>query len=49
MAYKSLLTIATTPDPVGTTIAAAAAIAQRMDAHLDILAVGLERALVGSS
>ena len=49
MAYKSLLTIATTPDPVGTTIAAAAAIAQRMDAHLDILALGVDRTQVGYS
>lgn len=49
MAYKSLLTVATTPDPVSPTIAAAAAIAQRMDAHLDVLALGVDRTQVGYS
>ncbi len=49
MAYKSLLTVATTPDHVGTTITAAAAIAQKMDAHLDLLALGVDRTQVGYS
>jgi nucleotide-binding universal stress UspA family protein len=49
MAYKSLLTIATSPDHVGPTFAAAAAIARQMDAHLDALALGVDRTQVGYS
>ena len=49
MAYKSLLTIATTPDNVGPSFAAAAAIARQMDAHLDALALGVDRTQVGYS
>lgn len=49
MAYKSLLTIATNPDHVDTAVSAAAAIARRMDAHLDALALGVDRTQVGYS
>ena len=49
MAYKSLLTVATAPDHVDTTVAAAARIARGMDAHLDALALGVDRTQVGYS
>ncbi len=49
MAYKSLLTVATSPDHVTTAVSAAAAIARRMDAHLDALALGVDRTQVGYS
>lgn len=49
MAYKSLLTIATSPEGVAGTITAAAQIAQKMDAHLDALALGVDRTQVGYS
>jgi nucleotide-binding universal stress UspA family protein len=49
MAYKSLLTVATNPDHVTTAVSAAAAIARGMDAHLDALALGVDRTQVGYS
>jgi nucleotide-binding universal stress UspA family protein len=49
MAYKSLLTIATSPEGVLGTITAAGQIAQAMDAHLDALALGVDRTQVGYS
>lgn len=49
MAYKSLLTVATSADGLLPTVTAAAQIAQRMDAHLDALAVGVDRTQVGYS
>lgn len=49
MAYKSLLTVAASPEGVLTTVTAAAQIAQRMDAHLDGLALGVDRTQVGYS
>lgn len=49
MAYKSLLTIATTPDQVTTAVSAAAMIGEKMDAHLDALALGVDRTQVGYS
>jgi nucleotide-binding universal stress UspA family protein len=47
MAYKSLLTVATTPTGLDTVIAAAAGIARRMDAHVDALALGIDDIQVG--
>jgi nucleotide-binding universal stress UspA family protein len=49
MAYKSLLTIASSPDGLLAPISAAAQIALRMDAHLDVLALGVDRTQVGYS
>jgi len=49
MAYKSLLTVAASPEGVLGTVTAAAGIAQAMDAHLDALAVGVDRTQVGYS
>lgn len=49
MAYKSLLTVATSPEGLLTTVTAAAQIAQTMDAHLDTLALGVDRTQVGYS
>jgi nucleotide-binding universal stress UspA family protein len=49
MAYKSLLTVATSPEGLLTTISAAAQIAVRMDAHLDGLALGVDRTQIGYS
>jgi nucleotide-binding universal stress UspA family protein len=49
MAYKSLLTIAASPDGTLATVTAAAAVAQAMDAHLDALALGVDRTQVGYS
>src|SRR5690606_14102915 len=49
MAYKSLLTVATAPDRTGAAVAAAAAICQKADAHLDALALGVDRTQVGYS
>lgn len=49
MAYKSLLTVATSPNGLLTTVTAAARIAQTMDAHLDGLALGVDRTQVGYS
>ncbi|HOZ35266.1 MAG TPA: universal stress protein, partial [Tabrizicola sp.] len=49
MTYKSLLTIATSPGGLLAPVSAAAQIATRMDAHLDALALGVDRTQVGYS
>ena len=49
MAYKSLLTVATSADGLLGTVTAAAQIAQKMDAHLDCLALGVDKTQVGYS
>jgi nucleotide-binding universal stress UspA family protein len=49
MAYKSLLTVATSAEGLLPTVSAAAAIAQTMDAHLDALALGIDRTQIGYS
>lgn len=49
MAYKSLLTVACAPEGVEGTVNAAAQIAMSMDAHLDGLALGVDRTQVGYS
>lgn len=49
MAYKSLLTIAVAPDGLLAPVTAAAKIAQEMDAHLDALALGVDRTQIGYS
>lgn len=49
MAYKSLLTVATSAKNVLGTMTAAAQIAQTMDAHLDALAMGVDRTQIGYS
>lgn len=49
MAYKSLLTVATSADGMSGTVTAAAQIAQKMDAHLDCLALGVDKTQVGYS
>ena len=49
MAYKSLLTVATAPDRIAAAIAAAAAICQQADGHLETLALGVDRTQVGYS
>lgn len=49
MAYKSLLTVACSTEGVPSTVTAAAQIAQAMDAHLDALALGVDRTQVGYS
>jgi nucleotide-binding universal stress UspA family protein len=49
MAYKSLMTVAASPEGVLTTVTAAARIATQLDAHLDCLALGVDRTQVGYS
>lgn len=49
MAYKSLLTVACSTEGVLGTVTAAAQIAQAMDAHLDTLALGVDRTQIGYS
>jgi nucleotide-binding universal stress UspA family protein len=49
MAYKSLLTVATSAQGLLPTVTAAAQIAQVMDAHLDGLALGVDRTQIGYS
>ncbi|MBL9049009.1 MAG: universal stress protein [Tabrizicola sp.] len=49
MAYKSLLTVATSPEGLLETVTAAAQVAQTMDAHLDGLALGVDRTQIGYS
>ncbi len=49
MAYKSLLTVAVAPEGVLATVTAAGQIATAMDAHLDGLALGVDRTQVGYS
>jgi nucleotide-binding universal stress UspA family protein len=43
MAWKTVLTVVTAADRAAATVAAAGAVAQAHDAHLDILAVGTDR------
>lgn len=49
MAYKSLLTVATSAEGLLPAVTAAAQIAQTMDAHLDGLALGVDRTQIGYS
>ncbi len=49
MAYKSLLTILTNPATVATTLDAATRLAEREDAHLDVLSLGIDRSQIGYS
>ena len=49
MAYKSLLTVAASPEGLLAPVSAAAQIAVRTDAHLDALALGVDRTQVGYS
>jgi nucleotide-binding universal stress UspA family protein len=49
MAYKSLLTVAVSADRSEQAVAGAAALAAANDAHLDILALGVDRTQVGYS
>jgi nucleotide-binding universal stress UspA family protein len=49
MAYKTLLTIATSAERCDLAITGAAAVAAAHDAHLDILALGVDRTQVGYS
>lgn len=49
MRYKSLLTLAASPNRVAPALAAAAGLARSFDAHLDALAVGVDRTQVGYS
>jgi nucleotide-binding universal stress UspA family protein len=49
MAYKSLLTVATSDQGLLPAVTAAAEIALKMDAHLDALALGVDRTQVGYS
>ena len=49
MAFKSLLTVATSPEGVPGTVTAAAQIAQKLDAHLDCLALGVDHTQIGYS
>lgn len=49
MAYKSILTVATSPNGLLPAVSAAAQIGIRLDAHLDALALGVDRTQVGYS
>jgi nucleotide-binding universal stress UspA family protein len=49
MAYKSLLTVATSPQGLLPVVTAAAEIATRSDAHLDALVLGVDKTQVGYS
>jgi nucleotide-binding universal stress UspA family protein len=49
MAYKSLLTIATSSEGLLPVVTAAAKIASQADAHLDALALGVDRTQIGYS
>jgi len=49
MAYKTVLTVATSADRTDMAISGAAALAAAHDAHLDILALGVDRTQVGYS
>jgi len=49
MAYKSLTTIITSAEQAGPAIASAAQLALALDAHLDVLALGIDRTQVGYS
>lgn len=47
MAYKSLLTIVSSPEAVAATLAAAIPLARREDAHLEVLCLGIDLSQVG--
>ena len=47
MAYKSLLTIVSTPEAVTAPLAAAIPLARREDAHLEVLCLGIDHSQVG--
>lgn len=47
MGYRSILTVATRTDRVAPTLATSAALARREDAHLEVLALGLDRSQLG--
>jgi nucleotide-binding universal stress UspA family protein len=47
MSYKSLLSVAVSPDGLAAPITAATQIALKSDAHLDVLALGVDRTQVG--
>jgi len=47
MAYRTILTVVTDLEAAGDQIAAAAALARRFDAHLDILCLGIDAVQVG--
>jgi nucleotide-binding universal stress UspA family protein len=49
MAYKTLLTVATSTRQLDATVTAAAAFAVQMDAHFDLLALGVDRTQLGYS
>ncbi|EEW26973.1 universal stress protein [Rhodobacter ferrooxidans] len=49
MAYKSLTTIITNADKAAATVAGAAQLALALDAHLDVLTLGIDRTQVGYS
>jgi nucleotide-binding universal stress UspA family protein len=49
MAYKSLLTVATSPEGLLPVVSAATQIAVRSDAHLDALTLGVDRTQIGYS
>jgi len=49
MAYKTLTTIVTSVDKAGAQIAAASTLAVALDAHLDVLALGVDRTQAGYS
>lgn len=49
MAYKTLLSVLTDTASVNPILAAAAALARREDAHLDVLSLGIDRSQVGYS
>jgi len=49
MAYKSLTTIVTSVEKAGPAVAAVARLALALDAHLDVLALGIDRTQVGYS
>ncbi|MCU0827192.1 MAG: universal stress protein [Tabrizicola sp.] len=49
MAYKSLLTVATSAQGLLPAVSAAAALATRADAHLDALVLGVDRTQIGYS
>jgi nucleotide-binding universal stress UspA family protein len=49
MAYKTILTVITGTDRANVTITAAANLCQSHDAHLDVLALGVDRTQVGYS
>ena len=47
MSYKSILTVVTNPALAEATITAAARVALGFDAHLDVLALGVDQAQLG--